>query len=373
MNHVLTHMIGDMAIKSTLLCILYLFLGSCSLGSFAEHIFDGKNFTAYNLPTTSTEFNPGEDFFCDSAPGYSHKVKCNSSKCKTISYSCGNWTSNDCDSEYHNAIQNGDLASFYKRCASEGGAEPLRTRCKECCPNSSLPDEDGDCRKDIFKGCASDQDQTKCSSQQICGSRNNICVCDETNLCNRKEHCTYHNCINDLPTTTTEPYPDGTFLCESFPNHSYPVKCSSKRCLSISYSCGNETSSDCKSEYDNAIQNGNLDYFYRRCATEGGSQPLRTRCLKCCPNFPPSGEDGECAKEVFKGCATDQDQNKCSQEVCGYQVNKCICEGVSLCNQQGNCTQCSKASVQNPMIIKHMLFVIALVLIVPFSLVEYCI
>ena len=119
--------------------------------------------------------------------------------------------------------------------------------------------------------------------------------------------------------------------------------------------------------------NGNLDYFYRRCATEGGSQPLRTRCLKCCPNSPPPGEDGECYKEVFKGCATDQDQNKCSQEVCGYQVKKCVCEGVSLCNQQGNCTQCSKASVQNPMIIKHLLFVIALVLIVPFSLVEYCI
>jgi hypothetical protein len=46
--------------------------------------------------------------------------------------------------------------------------------------------------------------------------------------------------------------------------------------------CGSYDSSDCKSEYNNGKNNGNLAHFYSRCRTEGGSQPLRSRCSLCC-------------------------------------------------------------------------------------------
>ena len=37
----------------------------------------------------------------------------------------------------------------------------------------------------------------------------------------------------------------------------------------------------------------NLDYFYHRCATEGGSDPLRNRCLLCCNEDKPDDDDFE--------------------------------------------------------------------------------
>ena len=52
----------------------------------------------------------------------------------------------------------------------------------------------------------------------------------------------------------------------------------------IEYHCDSTMpiSDDCQAEYDNAVQNGQLDDFYYRCATETGEQPLRTRCPLCC-------------------------------------------------------------------------------------------
>ena len=46
--------------------------------------------------------------------------------------------------------------------------------------------------------------------------------------------------------------------------------------------CGDLISDDCISEYDNAVANGSLDPFYKRCVGEGGAEPLRTRCSLCC-------------------------------------------------------------------------------------------
>ena len=43
------------------------------------------------------------------------------------------YISNDCRREYDNAVRNGNLEHFYHRCATEGGARPLRTRCALCC------------------------------------------------------------------------------------------------------------------------------------------------------------------------------------------------------------------------------------------------
>ena len=50
----------------------------------------------------------------------------------------------------------------------------------------------------------------------------------------------------------------------------------------LEYECGTTDSSDCTSEYENAKNSDNLQSFYDRCATEGGSEPLRLRCSLCC-------------------------------------------------------------------------------------------
>lgn len=47
-----------------------------------------------------------------------------------------NTISGDCRTEYDNAIRNNNLASFYNRCKSEGGSNPLRNRCALCCGNT---------------------------------------------------------------------------------------------------------------------------------------------------------------------------------------------------------------------------------------------
>ena len=51
----------------------------------------------------------------------------------TDGMTCGNYNSNDCQSEFRNAQRNKKLSDFYRRCRNEGGSNPLRKRCKYCC------------------------------------------------------------------------------------------------------------------------------------------------------------------------------------------------------------------------------------------------
>ena len=97
------------------------------------------------------------------------------------------------------------------------------------------------------------------------------------------------------------------------------------------YSCGNFTSEDCQSEYNNAINNGNLDYFYHRCATELGSQPLRTRCKLCCKENEPSILKDDFYEEydgVLRSCAKTDQIDYCYE---GVDTEFCICDS-ELCN-----------------------------------------
>merc|ERR1712241_1660793 len=66
--------------------------------------------------------------------------------------------------------------------------------------------------------------------------------------------------------------------------------------------CGDKISSDCRSECDNALRNGNLDHFYNRCETEGGSQPLRKRCSLCCDTCKEDEPEGS---GEIDGCGDD--------------------------------------------------------------------
>ena len=44
------------------------------------------------------------------------------------------------------------------------------------------------------------------------------------------------------------------------------------------YLCDDKNSEYCNAEeFNNAVDNGDLDYFYQRCATEEGDQSLKTR------------------------------------------------------------------------------------------------
>ena len=112
----------------------------------------------------------------------------------------------------------------------------------------------------------------------------------------------------------------------------------------LEYSCGDSISDDCQAEYDNAIRNGNIDYFYRRCATEGGSQPLRTRCSLCCNN---NGNDEDFGVGIIRSCA-DQNDNIHDCESSGTLAESCVC-GSNLCNDvcdgcdsdEFKCYQCS--------------------------------
>ena len=105
------------------------------------------------------------------------------------------------------------------------------------------------------------------------------------------------------------------------------------------YSCGNYTSVDCQSEYNNAINNGNLDYFYHRCATEGGSQPLRTRCKLCCEENEPSILKDEIYVEydgVLRSCANPEyETDKIDDCYEGVDTEFCICDS-ELCNSANN-------------------------------------
>lgn len=51
--------------------------------------------------------------------------------------------------------------------------------------------------------------------------------------------------------------------------------------------CPDDNSDDCVSEYQNHKNNGDLNKFCERCLTEGGSQPLRSRCNLCCDVCEP--------------------------------------------------------------------------------------
>ena len=99
------------------------------------------------------------------------------------------------------------------------------------------------------------------------------------------------------------------------PRHHYA------KCTTTYYTCGHHISEDCRHEYDHHADHNDLETFYQRCATEGGSNTLRSRCRLCC-------NDGS-RTSVYKGCDTinDHDENACTT----LGVKRCICDS-PLCN-----------------------------------------
>ena len=83
------------------------------------------------------------------------------------------------------------------------------------------------------------------------------------------------------------------------------------------------------------MNNGNLEYFYYRCATELGSQPLRTRCELCCEENEPSilkDENYEEFDGVLRSCAKTDQIDYCYE---GLDTDFCICDS-ELCNSANN-------------------------------------
>ena len=117
-----------------------------------------------------------------------------------------------------------------------------------------------------------------------------------------------------------------------------------------SYNCGSIISGDCQSEYNNARRNGNMGPFYRRCRTEGGSQPLRKRCSLCCkedepeapapppapapaPAKPPAKPQGpapgdyECGDTISGDCQREYDNSMQNWGTLGPFYRRCENEG----------------------------------------------
>ena len=104
------------------------------------------------------------------------------------------------------------------------------------------------------------------------------------------------------------------------------------------YHCGDGISEDCQAEYDNPVNNGNKDYFYQRCATEEGPDPLRSRCSLCC-----NGNNDN--NDALRTCAgPNAEINLCDSSDTEGQ-NMCVCNHNGLCNQF--CNVCDKNSANS--------------------------
>ena len=51
---------------------------------------------------------------------------------------CGETNDQNCTNEFENAERNNNLANFYKRCRTEGGANPMRKTCSLCCSQGNI-------------------------------------------------------------------------------------------------------------------------------------------------------------------------------------------------------------------------------------------
>ena len=192
-------------------------------------------------------------------------------QCLIEYYQCGETVSDDCQAEYDNAVRNKNIEAFYRRCATEEGATPLRTRCALCCREDRL--------YNIYRGCAipKERDQNACHTLGF-----KKCVCD-TDLCNEYDcECTNttttstptqgttssshitttfssklpcYTCLNFASCTMSDSYPDlNIIFC---PPASQPFE-EHPQCLTEFYSCGKNVSDDCQSEHDNAVRNNNI-------------------------------------------------------------------------------------------------------------------
>ena len=107
------------------------------------------------------------------------------------------------------------------------------------------------------------------------------------------------------------------------------VRCASNQCFIAEYLCDDQNSDDCLVEYNNAVNNITLDYFYRRCATEGGEEPLRTRCKLCCN----ADAAGNYTFSALKDCYTNEEFDGFYDPT--FTSTRCVCE-TNLCNYECN-------------------------------------
>jgi len=101
-----------------------------------------------------------------------------------------------------------------------------------------------------------------------------------------------------------------------------------------SITCATFDSSDCISEWINAKNNKQLSSFYNRCQTDGGAQPLRARCSKCCPD--PSCAGGQVWQASGPACIKTCDE---LNPYCGTEsVAMCKCPPQKPVWHNGQCT-----------------------------------
>ena len=238
---------------------------------------------------------------------------------------------------------NGKLEDFYERCATEGGITPLRTRCQHCCNGNNNA---------VIRKCAKLEDNIHndihdCDENEL--YIKNECVCG-TQLCNRECHChsngdeieCYKCNANDPWCGNVDDLEDhgssaqtkcSSSKCKMIGKHSseHATKAQSSKHLLLEYKCGNfhDPDVDCRKKYNNALLIGNLDAFYKECATENGLIPLRMRCPLCC-------SDENHHLSAYRNCANNNEQindeiHGCDEDEL-YVKNECVCSK-HLCNK----------------------------------------
>jgi len=241
---------------------------------------------------------------------------CREPKCPTDELSA------DCQTEYDNAMANGNIWAFFERCETEGGDNPLRDRCSLCC-------HEGNTGSLVQKSLASGRmsEALKRKAKKLFAGADGCATDEVSDDCDaewRNAHANdglekfYERCDNE---GGANPLRSRCALC-----------CREPKCPT------DELSADCQTEYDNAMANGNIWAFFERCETEGGDNPLRDRCSLCChegntgsvvqPSVQPS-------VGVVDGCALTEVSEDCEKEYENALANNDLEKFYKRCDNEG--------------------------------------
>jgi hypothetical protein len=100
---------------------------------------------------------------------------------------------------------------------------------------------------------------------------------------------------------------------------------------------------DCRAELKNAENNGNLDYLYERCRTEGGSRPIKVRCPQLCCKKGDGGDEDDGKKHLDKRVtcnnkkmarASEPMSSDCASEMSNAKNNNKLDDLYERCGRQ---------------------------------------
>lgn len=174
-----------------------------------------------------------------------------------------------CESKAPSASLGKDSFCVYKRCMGDAGCASATAFKTVEAAFKRITHLSSDCQsKTPAQGSA-------CKAIKV--SSDQLANLDAAQTCKLLKDAGYPNCDADLSKVSDAQKDAAKKLVEQFKQRA--GQCG----LSHDYQCGPSDENDCQSELGNAKRNGNVQSaFCGRCRSEGGSQPLRSRCRSCC-------------------------------------------------------------------------------------------